>query len=67
MAKSNELTDADLDIVRGAEDPNYKYCEYGPAGAGCYPNYVPCDDGAPTLKDIYQSWADLGKRFGGKA
>jgi hypothetical protein len=65
MTKLHELIDADLDAVIGGMDPNYKFCWDGPAGRGTYPNYVPC--GGPSLRDIYQSWADLGKRFGGKA
>lgn len=37
-----ELTDADLDLVSGGMDPNFKFCWDGPAGTGTYPNYVDC-------------------------
>ena len=36
------LTDDELDSVCGGADDNYKYCAVGPAGPGCYPNYVEC-------------------------
>ncbi|CAN7397121.1 hypothetical protein LJR220_003543 [Bradyrhizobium sp. LjRoot220] len=64
MTKLHELIDADLDAVIGGADPNYHFCWNGPAGTGAYPLNVSC---GPTWQDIYQGWADLGRRLGGKA
>ena len=49
-----ELNVAELDLVSGGMDPNYKYCAAGPAGAGTYPNYVDCG----TLGDLIQQTVD---------
>lgn len=62
-----ELTDADLELVSGGADPNYKFCWDGPAGTGTYPNYVNCDGGGGVgglieafLKGVEQGKAKAG-------
>jgi hypothetical protein len=55
---SDELIDADLQLVNGGADPNYKFCWNGPAGTGTYPNYVDCD--TPTWGQIFQAWVNVG-------
>jgi hypothetical protein len=62
-----ELTDADIDIVSGGSDPNYKFCWDGPAGTGTYPISVDCDP--PTVKDLIGAFlqgVEQGRGKGGK-
>lgn len=55
-----ELTGADLDLVTGAGTvAGYQFCVDGPAGTGLYPEYVDCYP--PTMRDIYNSWAQRGR------
>jgi len=63
-SQTSVLSDAELDLVRGAADPNYHFCWDGPAGTGTYPNYVDCGGGL-TNAQVYKAFFDGFHRGGG--
>ena len=60
-----ELNVAELDLVSGGMDPNYKLCTNGPAGSGTYPNYVDCG-GGNTVGDLIKAFQDGIRKGSGK-
>jgi len=59
------VDDAELDIVSGGMDPNYKFC-WGTAaggGAGLYPAGADCH--VPTNAEVYKAFFDGFHRGGG--
>jgi hypothetical protein len=67
MKMTRELKIADLDLVIGGMDPNYKFCWDGPAGSGTYPNYVDCGGGGGAVGALIKAFQDgVRKGLGGK-
>jgi len=60
------LNDAELDLVRGAADPNYHFCWDGPAGTGTYPNNVGCGGGGLTNAEVYKAFFDAFHKAAGR-
>lgn len=63
--QTSMLKDAELDLVVGGMDRNYKECVNGTkagGGAGVYPNNVECEGGL-TNADVYKAFFD-GIRIG---
>jgi hypothetical protein len=66
--QTSMLNAAELDLVSGGMDPNYKECVNGTTaggGAGVYPNNVECAGGL-TNADVYKPFFDAVKKGGGK-
>lgn len=59
-----ELTDADLDLVSGGTDPNYKFCWNGPAGSGTYPYYADCRSANEKYVDAFLEGVEKGRKGG---
>lgn len=62
-----ELDTAELEIVSGGMDPNYKYCASGPDGAGTYPKYVNCGTATEQYIEAFLNGVEQGKKKGQKA
>ena len=62
-----ELTGAELDLVSGASDPNYKRCEHGTTaggGAGMYPQSANCAVTVGELINAFLQGVEQGKGGG---
>jgi hypothetical protein len=64
-----ELNDAELDIVSGGMDPNYKECAYGTTAGGSpgvYPWYADCSSGSAVIDliDAFLKGVEQGRGKG---
>ena len=63
-ADIREISVTEMDSVTGASNvAGYQFCVDGPAGTGLYPEYIDCNP--PTMRDIYNSWAQRGRDLAG--